>query len=109
MHSDYYMVMTTLDDENLASEIAKEMISRRLARCVNIFPGVRSIYSWQGEICDDQELVMIFKTINVKLEKLMESIREMHKYELPEIVALPITEGDADYLRWIFDWTSAEL
>ena len=109
MHSDYYMVIPTIDDENLAAEIANKMVSQRLARCVNIIPGTRSIYSWQGEICDDQELLMIFKTIHVKLEKLMESIREMHNYELPEIVALPITEGDDDYLRWIFDWTSAEL
>lgn len=109
MHSDYYLVMVTFEKEEDAVRIAKLLVESRLARCCNILPGARSIYSWQGELCDERELVMFIKTGSVKLQELMEKIREEHPYELPEIMALPITEGDEDYLRWIWDWVSAEL
>jgi periplasmic divalent cation tolerance protein len=109
MHVDYYLVMTTTETEDIAVQLAKMLVEQRLARCVNIVKGVRSIYSWQGELCDESECMLMIKTGHIKLAELMEMLREEHPYELPEILALPVTEGDEDFFRWVWDWVSAEL
>lgn len=109
MRTDYYVVMTTTETETDAVTLAKLAVELRLARCVNIIRNVRSIYSWQGELCDESECLLLMKTGHVKLDDLMETIRKKHPYELPELLAIPIPEGDDDYLRWIWDWVSAEI
>ncbi len=108
MHADYYLVITTVSKETEAVNLAKFAVESRLARCVNIVRSVRSIYSWQGELCDETECMLLFKTGHTKLQLLIEKLRESHPYELPEIIAIPITQGDPDYLRWVWDWISAE-
>jgi periplasmic divalent cation tolerance protein len=109
MHYDYYIVVTTVSEETDAVNISKQVIDERLARCVNIIRNIRSIYSWQGETCDESEHLLLIKTGHPKLDELMEKLRSIHPYELPEIIAVPISTGDEDYLRWIWDWISAEF
>ncbi len=108
MHADNYIVMTTVEKEEDAVKLAKMAVELRLARGVNIMRNCRSIYSWQGEMCDETECVLLMKTGSVKLEELMEMIRNNHPYELPEIMAMPLTHGDDDFFRWVWDWVSAE-
>ena len=108
MQTDYYLVITTTNSEETAANLAKFAVESRLARSGNIIRNVRSIYSWQGEMCDESECILLLKTGHVKLQILMKKLREAHPYELPQIIAIPIPEGDDDYLRWIWDWVSAE-
>ena len=109
MYSDICVVMTTTNSEETAANLARFLVESRLARCVNIIKGVRSIYFWQGELCDESEWLLLIKTGHVKLDTLMKKLREAHPYELPEIISFPISDGDEDYLRWIWDYISAEF
>lgn len=94
-------VITTVGNEEQANLIAEELVSRRHACCVNILPGVRSIYRWQGKIGRDSELMLVIKTIEQEFAAVAATIKELHTYELPEILAFKITRGDADFLNWI--------
>lgn len=84
-----------------AGELARGLVEARLAACVNILSGVRSIYSWKGEICDDAEALMVIKTRAELLEALRQKVVELHPYEVPEVIALPIVGGHAPYLEWV--------
>jgi periplasmic divalent cation tolerance protein len=84
----------------IAEQIAERLVVQRLAACVNITQ-VRSVYRWQGELCRDREELLICKTLQSRLDAVTEMIRELHSYELPEIIAIPITGGFAGYLSWI--------
>jgi periplasmic divalent cation tolerance protein len=80
-------------------------MERRLAACVNIVPGVRSIYRWKGAVEEAQEWLLVIKSSQALFERLEEELRQAHSYETPEIVALPVVAGSASYLEWL----SAEL
>ena len=95
------IVMNTADNMDLASKIARSLVEGGAAACVNIVPGVRSIYRWQGKLCDEGELLLIIKTTEERFEDVRTKIRSLHSYELPEIVAIPIAAGDEEYLRWL--------
>lgn len=97
------VVLTTVADGDEATRIAKHVVERKLAACVNILPGVRSVYSWKGEICDDGEVLLITKTTDARFEALADAIRETHSYDVPEIVALPTHRVDAAYAAWLGD------
>ena len=94
-------VVTTVGTEEQANLIAREIVARRQAACVNILPGVRSIYRWKGKICKDGELVLFIKTLDREFEGVMATIRELHSYELPEILAFDVTRGEKSFLEWI--------
>jgi periplasmic divalent cation tolerance protein len=94
-------VVTTVGTEEQANLIAREIVARRQAACVNILPGVRSIYRWKGKICKDGELVLFIKTLEREFEGVMATIRELHSYELPEILAFDVTRGERGFLEWI--------
>ncbi len=94
-------VMTTVGTEEQAYLIAREIVARRQAACVNIFPGVRSIYRWKGKICKDGELLLIAKTMESEFEGVAATIRELHSYELPEILSFAIIQGEPSFLEWI--------
>lgn len=94
-------VVTTVGTEEQANLIAREIVARRQAACVNILPGVRSIYRWKGKICKDGELVLFIKTLEREFEGVMATIRELHSYELPEILAFDVTHGEKRFLEWI--------
>jgi periplasmic divalent cation tolerance protein len=102
------VVVTTVGTEEQASLIAREIVARRQAACVNIFPGVRSIYRWQGKICRDGEFVLLAKTLEGEFEAVAATIRELHSYELPEILSFAVERGEANFLQWIADSTDKE-
>lgn len=95
------VMVTTVGDEEQANSIARELVLRRHAACVNILTGVKSVYRWQGKICRDGEFVLMIKTLDSEYEAVAAAIRELHDYDLPEILAFGIQQGDQDFLDWI--------
>ena len=95
------VVITTVGTEEQAYLIAREIVARRQAACVNILPGVRSIYRWKGKICKDGELLLVVKTMESEFEGVAATIRELHSYELPEILSFAVTRGEPSFLAWI--------
>ena len=95
------VVVTTVGTEEQAYLIAREIVARRQAACVNILPGVRSIYRWKGKICKDGELMLLVKTLEGEFEGVAATIRELHSYELPEILSFKVAEGERGFLDWI--------
>ena len=95
------VIVTTVGTEEQAYLIAREIVARRQAACVNILPGVRSIYRWKGKICKDGELLLIVKTMESEFEGVAATIRELHSYELPEILSFAATRGEPSFLAWI--------
>jgi periplasmic divalent cation tolerance protein len=95
------VVVTTVGTEEQAYLIAREIIARRQAACVNIIPAIRSIYRWKGKICKDGELLLIVKTLQDEFEGVASTIRELHSYELPEILSFGVSQGDQGFLDWI--------
>lgn len=89
-----------------AERIARALVDERAAACVNVVPGVVSIYRWKGEVMRDDEVLLVMKTRDDKLSALREALRRVHPYELPEIVALSPAEVDEAYARWVDDETA---
>lgn len=100
------VVYITTPNEDEAANIAKTLVEERLAGCVNILKGVRSIYRWQGKIEDDSEALMIIKTQRMLFDSLQKRVKEIHSYTVPEIIAMPIVDGSSDYLSWLKEVTS---
>ncbi len=84
-----------------AEDLAKRLVSSRLAACVNILPGLTSVYEWKGEVERDSELLLLAKTTEARYPALENALRQAHPYELPEIVCVPIVAGLSGYLEWI--------
>jgi periplasmic divalent cation tolerance protein len=103
---EFVIVLTTLPMEEDATSFATTLVEERLAACVNIHGEVRSIYRWQGTIEHDQEHPIVIKTTSECLSRLFERIRELHPYDVPEFVVLPVVDGSGAYLNWIRDSTS---
>ena len=95
------IVFCTVDSEELGERIAAELVEAREAACVNIVSGVRSVYHWEGKLCREAELLLVIKSVAEKFETVRERIRLIHPYQVPEIIAVPIAAGDADYLKWL--------
>src|SRR5882724_5295662 len=95
------VVVTTVGTEEQAYLIAREIVARRQAACVNVLPGMRSIYRWKGKICKDGELLLLVKTMEGEFEGVAATIRELHSYELPEILSFTVTRGEPGFLDWI--------
>lgn len=93
-----YMTAGSIDE---ARAIAADLVERRLAACVNLVPGIRSIYRWQGEVADDAEVAMFAKTRAALVDDLIARVKALHSYDCPCIVALPISAGNGDFLDWI--------
>lgn len=99
--TDTVLILTTWPDENLAQQAAVQWLEKNLVACVNILPKMTSIYRWEGEINTGNEHQMFLKTSAHRVDELMQSIVELHPYECPEILQLPITAGHSEYLTWI--------
>ena len=102
MENEYSMVVTTTADKESAREIAKLLVERRLAACVQMFP-IESVYFWQDKICQENETALFIKSKTAQFDKIKTAIKENHKYEVPEIIQMPITGGLPEYLKWIDD------
>jgi periplasmic divalent cation tolerance protein len=99
--TDKIVVLTTCDSEEQAERIARSLLEKRLAACVNILPKARSIYRWKGAVEEAQELVLLIKSRRDIFEPLRAELSKIHSYEVPEVIALPIVDGSAEYLAWI--------
>jgi periplasmic divalent cation tolerance protein len=98
---DCIFALCACGSEGEAEEIASQLVALRLAACVNILSPVRSIYRWQGKVESAQEWMLTIKTTADRFEDLSAAIQSLHSYELPEIIAIPITNAFAPYLNWI--------
>jgi periplasmic divalent cation tolerance protein len=107
MESEYLLVLNTCPDAASADKIARELVEGRLAACVNILPGLRSHYTWKGACQSAEEHLLLIKTQAVVYTALEQALRALHPYELPEIIAVPLTAGLPDYLAWIKQNTAA--
>jgi periplasmic divalent cation tolerance protein len=96
-----YVVLCTCPDGDVARRLAGGLVEARLAACVNVLPEIRSIYRWQGETCDDAEVLMIIKTTQAACPELERWLRSNHPYEVPEVLALPVEGGSHAYLDWV--------
>jgi len=94
-------VLITASSGKEAGAIARELVKKKLAACVNIIPSVRSIYSWKGRIEASKECILVAKTRESLFPLVEKAVKRLHSYECPEITALPLVKGSADYMRWI--------
>jgi periplasmic divalent cation tolerance protein len=105
--NDTLLVVTTVPEQQIARNLAKAVIAENLAACINIIPHVSSIYRWQQDVCETNEYLLLIKTQQNCYKRLEAFIRENHSYQLPELIALPITQGLPAYLGWIKESTQA--
>ena len=101
--TDKILVFTNTGSREEGQKIARALVERKLAACVNIIPGVESIYWWKGKIETTAECTLLIKTIRSNFPAIRDAIRELHSYDLPECIALSIEDGSSDYLNWISD------
>jgi periplasmic divalent cation tolerance protein len=101
MTSDYVIALTTLPADADAAEFGRTLVDERLAACVNLLPVMESVYRWEGKIEFDAERQLVIKTSRDRVADLWDRVRELHPYEVPEFVVIPIVDGNEAYLRWI--------
>ncbi len=95
------VVLVTVPSVGAGKELARKVVGERLAACGNVVPGLVSVYRWKGEVHEDPEALVIFKTTDAALSELERRVVELHPYEVPEFLALPLTHGHLPYLRWV--------
>ncbi len=99
--SEPLLLLVTAGSQEEAEGIAQALVAERLAACVNVVPGITSIYRWQGEVQRDQEWLLLVKSRRDVLDVVVQRVRELHSYDLPETIALPLVGGSAPYLAWL--------
>ncbi len=99
--SEHLVVLSTVGRAEDALRIARALVERRLAACVNVVPGLVSLYRWKGNVEQDDERLLVIKTRRERLPALREALAALHPYELPELLALPVEGGSPDYLAWL--------
>jgi len=100
------LVITSLPDMEAAKALARRLINANLAACVQLQPGVQSIYRWDGRVCDEQEVVLVAKTTAQQWSAISSFIKQNHPYDMPEIIAQPISHSHADYAGWVIAETT---
>ena len=96
-----FVVLMTAPGLEEAQGLARELVGRRLAACANLLPGVRSVYWWEGALEEAQEVMLVLKTTSERVEDLVRVAEQVHSYDVPEVLALPITGGSGPYLQWL--------
>jgi periplasmic divalent cation tolerance protein len=96
-----FIVLVTCPSLTVARRLARQLVRRRLAACVNVLPGVESVFWWRGEPERCREVLLLIKTTAGSFERLRRAVVELHPYEVPEIIALPLAAGHQPYLRWV--------
>ena len=99
--TDYIVVYIVCSSDTEANVIGKLLVENRLAACVNIFPAMQSMYWWDGKIQSGKEVALFAKTYVAKFEEIKKKVLEVHSYECPCIIALPVKDGEENYLKWI--------
>lgn len=105
MTGEFVAVLVTAPNEDEAASIAKAVVGERLAACCNIIPKVRSIYTWEDKVCDEPEVLCVFKTRKSLFGELRNRVVELHSYDVPEVVAMDISVGSPAYLKWVGEVT----
>ena len=100
------LMLCTCPDRETGQRLAESLVEERLAACVNLVPGLTSVYRWEGRVQQDSEVLLLIKTVEARVEPLSERLRQLHPYEVPEIIALPIASGLTDYLNWVSECVS---
>jgi periplasmic divalent cation tolerance protein len=106
MSAEYVIALTTLPSDADAAEFARTLVDERLAACVNLLPIMESVYRWEGKIEFEAERQLVIKTSRDRVIDLWDRIRDLHPYEVPEFIVIPIVDGNEAYLRWVGDVTS---
>ena len=99
--SEQLVVLMTAGSQEEADRVAQALVSEMLAACVNVVPGVTSIYKWEGKVQRDQEWLLVAKSRRDVLDALVRRVQALHSYDVPEIIALPLVGGSESYLRWL--------
>jgi len=99
--SKFIVALTTVPDEETGQAIALDLVGKRLAACVNVIRAGRSFYWWEGKITEENECILLIKTRAELFEDLEKGLKALHPYRLPELIALPIERGTAEYLAWL--------
>ena len=102
--SDYSLIVATAPDKESARKIARTLVEKRLASCAQMFP-IESVYTWQDKVCEENEIALLIKSRTALFDQIKAAIREIHTYEVPEIIRLSIKDGLPEYLTWIGDNT----
>lgn len=95
------VIFCMASSEEEAKKLSTALVNEKLAACVNMVSGMRSVYRWKGEVCEAEEWLLIIKSQKAVLDRVIHRIRTLHSYEVPEIIALPIMGGSEDYLNWL--------
>jgi periplasmic divalent cation tolerance protein len=106
MTHDYVIVLTTIPADADGPAFGRTLVDERLAACVNLLPIMESVYRWEGRVEQESERQVVIKTARERVVALWERVREMHPYEVPEFVVLPIVDGNDAYLRWVGESTT---
>jgi periplasmic divalent cation tolerance protein len=107
MSSEVLVVFCTCPDEETGARIAETLVAERLAACVNQLPALMSVYIWENKLERDTESLLLIKTTNARFNALCERLRALHPYDLPELIAIPVTKGLPEYLQWVSRCTTA--
>lgn len=102
---EFIVIYCTVPNKKEGKDIARALVSKKLAACVNIIDKVESVFSWDGKLCEEQEAMMIIKTKQELFDKVNALIQGLHSYNVPEVIALPFVEADEEYLKWIMHET----
>lgn len=97
----YIVIFITTGSLDEAKKIGQVLVEEKLAACANILSPIRSIYRWQGKICDDKEALIILKTKKKLFKQVEKRVKALHSYKVPEVISMPITEGSEKYLSWL--------
>ncbi len=100
MHSEFVFIYTPLPSKEAAEVLAEALVAARLAACVNIYPGVISVYEWKGSVQKEAEVVAFIKTTRALADEVVAAARKLHPYDVPAFLVLPIESGNDEYLRW---------
>ena len=106
--TDKVVMLTTVASEEEGLTISRALVEQKVAACVNLITGVRSVYYWKGEVCQETECLLVIKTKDALQKKVADLIRRLHSYECPEIISLPVCWGWEGYLRWIEETVSGK-
>ena len=101
MNTEIVLILVTCADIAQAEQISLTLVQKKLIACSNIFSDILSIFRWKGELCQEKEVLMTFKSVSKNFSQIVREVKRKHSYENPEIIAIPIIDGAEDYLNWV--------